>query len=104
MARKAVESGRVELNGKRIKPAHAMAVEDQLLIKRAEDVRTVAVLELNARRGPSIRARRMYRETDESIQLREVAAEKRKLERSGREYAPRPDRRMQRLVRRFKRK
>ena len=103
LAKHAVENGRVELNGKRVKPAHAMAVEDLLVIKRGDDIRTVVVLELNAQRGPATRAQQMYKETDQSIQLREAAVEKRRLEHSERGFIRRPDKRARRNIRRFKR-
>jgi ribosome-associated heat shock protein Hsp15 len=103
MAKHAVENGRVEQNGNRVKPAHAVAVDDQLVIKRGEDIRTVIVVELNAQRGPATRAQQLYRETGQSIQLREAAAEKRRLERSEREFGGRPDKRARRNIRSFKR-
>jgi len=103
LAKKAVENGRVEQNGKRVKPAHAVTVDDLLVITRGEDVRTIVVLELNAQRGPASRAQQMYEETEQSIQLRETAAEKRRLERSEREFGRRPDKRARRNIRSFKR-
>jgi len=104
LAKKAVENGRVEQNGKRVKPAHSLAADDQLMIKRGEDIRTVIILELGAQRGPASRARQMYEETEQSIQQRVAAAEKRRLERNERGIGRRPDKRIQRLVRQFKRK
>ena len=103
IAKHAVENGRVEQNGVRVKPAHAVAIDDALLIRRGDDVRTVVVLELNAQRGPATRAQQMYQETPESIQLREAALAKRKLERSEREFIRRPDKRARRSIRGFKR-
>ena len=104
IAKHAVENGRVEQNGVRVKPAHAVAIDDTLLIKRGDDVCTVVVLELNAQRGPATRAQQMYLETPESIELREAALEKRKLERSEREFIRRPDKRARRSIRGFKRR
>ena len=68
MAKHAVENGRVEQNGVRVKPSHAVAINDTLIIRRGDDVRTIAVLELNAQRGPATRAQQMYEETPDSIQ------------------------------------
>ncbi len=103
LAKKAVENGRVEHDGKRVKPAHAVAVDDLLVITRGEDVRTIVVLELNIQRGPASRAQQMYKESEQSIQLREAAAKKRRLERSERQFGRRPDKRARRNIRSFKR-
>ena len=103
MAKHAVENGRVEQNGQRVKPAHSVAIGDVIVVKRGDDIRTIVVEELNNQRGPAPRAQQMYRETEESIQLREAAAEQRKLERSDREFSRRPDKRDRRHIRSFKR-
>ena len=103
LAKKAVENGKVELNGNRVKPAHLCAVDDLLVIRRGEDVRTIVILELNLQRGPASRAQQLYNETEESIQLREAAAEKRRVERSERGFERRPDKRTRRSIRGFKR-
>ena len=104
LAKQSIEKGRVALNGKRVKPAQSIAIDDHLEIRRGDDIRCVIVHELNTQRGPASRAQQMYEETSESIQAREAAAEQRRLERSAKQFGVRrPEARERRHIRKFKR-
>ncbi len=105
LAAKAVSGGHVHLNAARVKPARHLQVGDTLVIRRGEQEFTVVVLELSSRRGPAVRARTLYEETEESIAARERAREERKLIRAPAIRPPkRPDKRDRRKIREFLRK
>ncbi|MDD3619514.1 MAG: RNA-binding S4 domain-containing protein [Desulfobulbaceae bacterium] len=102
LASKAVIGGHVHVNGNRVKPAKTVQVGDGLRIRRGAEEFDVVVLELRSRRGPAVVARSLYRETEESIQRRELQARTRRLaEPSGAPPSRRPDKRDRRKIRKF---
>lgn len=81
LASEAVNGGKVHLNGQRIKASRAVKVNDVYEIQRGFEKMTVVVLQLAARRGSATVAQTLYRETEQSIMLREKESEQRKLAR-----------------------
>ncbi|WP_446744021.1 RNA-binding S4 domain-containing protein [Silvibacterium acidisoli] len=78
LAVKACELGRVESGGVRAKAAREVKAGDMLHIRNEGGDFIVEVLELSEVRGPSAAAQKLYRETDESKDMRARAAEQRK--------------------------
>ena len=74
LAQDAIELGRVRMRGERIKPSREVKPGDLLEITRAEEHFEVYVEALSQVRGPAKEAQKLYRETDESLVLRERAA------------------------------
>lgn len=107
MATKAVNGGRVHVNGARVKPARNVEIGDQLRISRDQVEFTVIVQDLAHRRGPASVARTLYEETADSITAREDAQDQRRLLRQQQKNSTpdqRPGKRDRRLIRRFIRK
>ena len=102
LAAKAVDGGKVKLNGEPVKPSKELKPGDALTIRIAELEWTVNVRELSERRGPAEMARQLYAETEASLQRRRQAIEAHRL-RLGpvREEGGRPTKRDRRLIRRF---
>jgi ribosome-associated heat shock protein Hsp15 len=73
IAADAVDSGKVLVNGARVKPARAVKVGDELQIGTRGADYTVHVAELSLRRGPAAEAAKLYSETEESKRQREQA-------------------------------
>jgi ribosome-associated heat shock protein Hsp15 len=78
LAGRACELGRIESNGQAVKPARDVRVGDLLRIKNPSGEFQVEVLGLSEMRGPAPVAQKLYRETDESRELRLKLAEERK--------------------------
>jgi ribosome-associated heat shock protein Hsp15 len=78
LASDACELGRIESNGHRAKAAREVRVGDLLRIKSEAGEFLVEVLLLSEVRGPAAVAQTLYRETEESRQLRLKMAEERK--------------------------
>jgi ribosome-associated heat shock protein Hsp15 len=78
LAADACELGRIESNGQRAKAAREVRVGDLLGVKTEAGDFRVEVLLLSEVRGPATVAQTLYRETDESRELRLKAAEERK--------------------------
>lgn len=100
LAAQAVRGGHVQLNGQRVKAAHAVKVGDALTIVLREDTeREVRIDAIPARRGPAPEAAACYTETAESIERRRLAAERRALAPAfGPPTEGRPDKRTRRLL------
>ena len=81
LASDAVNGGKVHLSGQRIKASRSVKINDVFEIHRGFEKMTVVVQELSQRRGPASVAQTLYRETEESIALREKESEQRKLAR-----------------------
>jgi ribosome-associated heat shock protein Hsp15 len=80
MAGRACELGRVETNGQLAKPAREVKAGDTIQVKTEGGLFTVFVLGLSDMRGPASVAQLLYRETEESREARQKAAEMRRAE------------------------
>ena len=78
LARQAVESGRVVVDGQRVKPARPVRVGDELRVRIGDDERIVRVLAISDRRGPAPVAQTLYEESAESIERRAQRREQRR--------------------------
>jgi ribosome-associated heat shock protein Hsp15 len=99
LATEAVSGGKVHVNGQRAKPSRPLRAGDTLHITRNEVEYTVTVFGLSEQRGPAPEAQKLYRETEESVRQRELAASARRLT-AGNAPAPqrRPNKRDRRLL------
>ncbi len=79
LATEAIDSGRVRLDGERIKPARPAKLGDKLLIDNGADVWEVCILGISDKRGAAPVARLLYEETSASVEKRENEQEARKL-------------------------
>jgi ribosome-associated heat shock protein Hsp15 len=78
LAARACELGRIESNGQGSKAAREVRVGDLLRIKNDGGDFQAEVLALSEIRGPAAVARKLYRETAASLELRLKLAEERK--------------------------
>jgi len=100
LARAAVESGKVEVDGQRAKPARSVRVGNALRIDRAGELFEVEVRALSDTRGPAPVARKLYAESEASLKAREELRATRAAERAGyRAPEGKPDKRARRLIR-----
>jgi ribosome-associated heat shock protein Hsp15 len=78
LAKKACELGRIVSNGQVAKAAREVRVGDKLRVSNEGGDFQVEVLLLSDVRGPAAVAQTLYRETDESRELRQKVAAERK--------------------------
>jgi len=78
LAARACELGRISVNGQAVKPAREVRVDDRLEVKNESGDFQIVVLLLSEMRGPAVVAQTLYRETEESRELRRKLAEARK--------------------------
>ena len=74
-----IDKGRVRINGIEAKPAREVKVGDTVALRQGPVTRTLTVLRISNQRGAAPVAQQLYLETEESIALREQAAEQRRL-------------------------
>ena len=99
LAQKAIEKGRVTVNGQRPKPSRDIAVGDLLFIEQEHGAKTVTVYALSERRGSASEAQQWYSESEESRLAREEQAAKRKAEQlSQPQFDHRPNKRERRQL------
>jgi len=102
VAADAVDSGKVLVNGARVKPARAVKVRDELQIRTPGADYTVQIAGLSPRRGSAAEAAKLFSETEESKRQRAEA----KLLRSDRHpdacARGRPTKRARRQIQKFR--
>jgi ribosome-associated heat shock protein Hsp15 len=103
LAKAAIEGGKVQIGGQRIKVSREISVGDKLRIRQGWDERDIIVERLSDQRRGAPEAQQLYRETTESIERRQQSAQARKLAGGMIERpARRPDKRARRQIHRFR--
>jgi ribosome-associated heat shock protein Hsp15 len=82
MAAKAVSGGKVELGGRRTKPAKPVRQGDSLVITRGVFEQHITVLVIKVQRRPAPEAKLMYVESEQSIAQRQALLEQLRVERA----------------------
>ena len=100
LAKHAIETGKVEVDGQRAKPSRQVHVGDALVVQRGEERFDVEVRALSVTRGPASVAQALYAESEASRERRANERATRAAERAGyRAPETKPDKRARRLIR-----
>ena len=100
LAKHAIETGKVDVDGQRAKPSRGVRVGDALIVHRSDECFEIEVAALGDVRGPASIAQTLYRESAASKLAREQARALRAAERAGfRPPETKPDKRARRLIR-----
>lgn len=100
LAKHAIETGKVEVDGQRAKASRGVRAGDALRIVRGDEVFEISVLALSDQRGPASIAQTLYAESDTSKARRAETLATLRAARAG--YQPpesKPDKRARRLIR-----
>ncbi len=79
LATEAVDGGKVDINGARVKPAKLVGVGDEVRVRVGTQLFVVRVTDTAERRGSATVAATLYEETEESTAARAREAEQRRL-------------------------
>ncbi|MFB6349183.1 RNA-binding S4 domain-containing protein [Moraxella sp. ZJ142] len=105
LAKEAIESGKVHMNGSKIKVSRELQVGDTLTVRQGHATRleekTIIITALSDNRGSATIAATLYQETAESQARREFMAEQRKLMNLARPDT-KPDKKQRRELSKFK--
>lgn len=105
IAAKAVQGGKVHLNGGRVKAARNVKTGDEMVISKAPYTFRITVLAVSELRRPAVEARLLYEESEESIREREQQRDLNRMMNAGHTApAGRPDKRDRRKIKEFIRK
>jgi ribosome-associated heat shock protein Hsp15 len=100
LAKQAIETGKVEVDGQRAKPARILRGGEALRLARGEELFEVVVLALSDTRGPASVAQALYAESEASRARRDAERASRAAARAGyRAPEHKPDKRARRLIR-----
>jgi ribosome-associated heat shock protein Hsp15 len=100
LAKQAVETGKVEVEGQRAKASRSVRIGDALKVTRGDEAFEIEVLGLSDQRGPASVAQTLYAESDASKARRAETLATLRAARAG--YQPpegKPDKRARRLIR-----
>ncbi len=96
----AVNGGKVHVNGQRVKSSRLILIGDRLEITCGQVQAVVHVTGLSDKRAPAKLAQNLYLETPESIELREIKSQQRKLLNAGTPRSQgKPDKHQRRQIR-----
>lgn len=102
LSAEAVEGGKVQVNGGRVKPAKTLKRGDALVIRNGPYVWEITVLAMSERRGPAAEAAKLYEESPESRTTREQLAATIKAENQANPFPRgRPTKKQRRQIHRF---
>lgn len=100
LAKQAVDTGKVEVEGQRPKSSRAIRIGDAMRVQRGEEVFELRVSGLSETRGSAPVAQALYDESEASKKAREEVRLRRAAERTGyRAPEHKPDKRARRLIR-----
>ena len=102
VAADAVEGGKVQVNGERVKPAKMLKAGDTLAIRNGHFAWQITVLAISERRGSATEASRLYSESDQNRREREEKSALLKVERQSNPFPEgRPTKRARRQIIKF---
>ena len=102
LSAEAVEGGKVQVNGERVKPAKALKAGDALSIRIGPYAWEIEVVEAGDRRGSATEAAKLYLESPESRRGREEVAARIKAEHQSNPFPRgRPTKKQRRQIHRF---
>lgn len=104
IAKQAIDGGKVQCDGQKVKASKEITVGACLSIRQGWELKEVNVLALSDQRRGASEAVLLYRETDESVKKRELNQEQRKLLKSasGFQAEGKPTKKQRRQIHRFK--
>lgn len=103
LAKQAIEGGKVQVDGQRVKASKELTTGMQLTIRQGVDEKQVVVTALSDRRRGAPEAALLYEETEDSRVRREAQAQQRKLTNvPGAMHDGRPTKKQRRQIFRFK--
>ncbi len=105
LAKKAIEGGKVHIDGQRVKTSREVNIGDILTVRQGSATssteKEIVIKSLSAQRGNATIAQTMYEETAESIERREQYAQQRKLANLARPDT-KPNKKQRRKIKDFK--
>ena len=103
LAKAAIEGGKVQLDGQRVKVSREITTGDRLTIRQGWDEKSITIVALSDQRGPATTAQALYEESEESIARRERETLLRRAAGGLNKPNPRPDKHERTQISRLRR-
>ena len=103
LAKAAIEGGKVQLDGQRVKVSREIAIGDRLTIRQGWDEKEITIRSLSDQRGPAAVAQTLYEESEDSVARREKEALLRRAAGGLNKPNHRPDKHERRQISRLRR-
>lgn len=102
LAKDAIDGGKIQVNGQRIKPSKEVCLHMVLSIRQGFEEKTIVVTGLSEQRGNATLAATLYSETPESLEKRLLLQEQRKLQQAAQPLTEgRPTKKQRRQIHQF---
>lgn len=101
IAKAAIDSGKVQIDGQKSKPSRLLEVGVVLTVRQGFDRKTIEVVGISEQRRGASEAQKLYIETAESIEHREKLAAERKAFNISTPTSERPNKKQRRQIHRF---
>jgi ribosome-associated heat shock protein Hsp15 len=103
LAKQAIDGGKVQCDGQRVKPSKDVVVGNMLIVTRGWDKTEIRIDRLSDQRRGAPEAQQLYTETEASVEARAAAAAQRKAA-GGRNLLAehRPNKKQRRQIHRFR--
>ena len=102
LAKKAIEGGKVRIDGQRTRPSKELSVGQTIVIRQGWDEKEIVVERLSEQRRAAPEAATLFLETPSSIVQREKNAAERKASRAGHQFSDhKPSKKERRQIHRF---
>ena len=103
LAKQAIEGGKVHYNDARSKVSKEVELGATITLRAGWDEKEIEVIALSSQRRGAVEANLLYRETEQSLEKREAAADQRKVLRGlGLQNDDKPNKKQRRQIHRFK--
>lgn len=102
IAKQAIEGGKVQCDGSRVKPSKEIEVGMEIRLRQGHDEKIVLVRALSDQRRGAPEAQQLYEETEASVAERERQAQMRKAQPKHWPTPGRPTKKQRRQIHRFK--
>lgn len=101
LAKSAIETGKIKMDGQKVKPSRNIYTEQIVCIRQGFDEKTVVVIGLSDQRRSASEAQLLYAETEESARAREKLSMERRLAHSPATSSSRPTKKQRRKIHQF---
>ena len=101
IAKAAIDSGKVQIDGQKSTPSRLLEVGVVLTVRQGFDKKTIEVVGISEQRRGASEAQKLYIETAESIEHREKLAAERKAFNISTPTSERPNKKQRRQIHRF---
>jgi ribosome-associated heat shock protein Hsp15 len=102
VAKQAIEGGKVQCEGTRVKPSKEVEVGMEIRLRQGFDEKTVVITALSDQRRGAPEAQKLYQETEDSVAQREKEALARKSQPKHWPTPGRPTKKQRRQIHKFK--